>query len=498
MTISLWVNLKSYSNAAGLVFKYSGNGYRLQVKSDGSVYFEIRNGGSFQTQLSTKKVPLNQWTYITLTHDDLTTGKIYIDGQLDSTKSNYTIAKAGATNSFTIGRDSFGGQSIDGNIDDVAVWDTILESKDISLIYERQKQKFSGSFDSEVFNLGSPLSTWLDFSWSTEIPFGKELIGDLDGNGSPNIESISDYLLNSNFSDGLVAYWNFNEVSGSLAPGGFDLAEASGNNLHGNESGSLQFNQVGKLNTAYYFDGVDDQISIANNELFNFDTNDDFTVSTWLKIPPQQVNLSASSNIIIEKWSGGGQPYPFVIRITNQGGGVSEGTINAARYNGSTSANIRSTVKVNDNKWHMITFRQINNTLELFIDGISQGTKINTLTATTTNNSPLFIASRDGNYHFTGSIDETAIWSRGLNDTSIKNLYRRGANRIKLQVKSCIDLGCECNSFNALPLGNTNDCDGDGMKMQMIMTMCLGQNLLAQVVIVQLFTLKIIIEKIQI
>ena len=45
----------------------------------------------------------------------------------------------------------------------------------------------------------------------------------------------------------------------------------------------------------------------------------------------------------------------------------------------------------------------------------------------------------------------------------VQQLYRRGANRIKYQIKSCVDSSCNCKSFAVTPLGTTNDCDGDGI-----------------------------------
>ena len=53
--------------------------------------------------------------------------------------------------------------------------------------------------------------------------------------------------------------------------------------------------------------------------------------------------------------------------------------------------------------------------------------------------------------------------SRGLSDLEIQQLYRRGANRVKLQAKSCIDEACICNSYSLAPAGSAVDCDGDGL-----------------------------------
>ena len=62
---------------------------------------------------------------------------------------------------------------------------------------------------------------------------------------------------------------------------------------------------------------------------------------------------------------------------------------------------------------------------------------------------PIYVFSRQGH--------------RALNESEIQQLYRRGANRVKLQVKSCVDSSCNCKSFSSSPAGSVNDCDGDGI-----------------------------------
>jgi len=60
---------------------------------------------------------------------------------------------------------------------------------------------------------------------------------------------------------------------------------------------------------------------------------------------------------------------------------------------------------------------------------------------------------------FPGQLDEAAIWNRALSENEVAQLYSRGANRVILQVKSCIDITCNCKSYGAS--GTANNCDGD-------------------------------------
>ncbi len=53
------------------------------------------------------------------------------------------------------------------------------------------------------------------------------------------------------------------------------------------------------------------------------------------------------------------------------------------------------------------------------------------------------------NYWYNGAADEVSIWNRVLNSDEIKMLYRRGANRLKFQVRSCSTSNCSDDSIGA-------------------------------------------------
>ena len=60
----------------------------------------------------------------------------------------------------------------------------------------------------------------------------------------------------------------------------------------------------------------------------------------------------------------------------------------------------------------------------------------------------LVIGNRNDNgQSFDGIIDEVAIWSRTLHANEIKQLYQRGASRLKYQVRSCDDNACSGESW---------------------------------------------------
>ena len=147
-------------------------------------------------------------------------------------------------------------------------------------------------------NLGSTTATWPDLSWITSLPFGKELVGDFDNNGTPDSESSSDYSgLGDGLASELIGYWNFNEtIANTVLPGGEDFHDYSGYDHLGVETGGVFFNSLGVFERSIYFDGTDDMVSISMGSQLQTNFNDDFTFSLWLKVPENQIDTGNNVN----------------------------------------------------------------------------------------------------------------------------------------------------------------------------------------------------------
>jgi hypothetical protein len=51
--------------------------------------------------------------------------------------------------------------------------------------------------------------------------------------------------------------------------------------------------------------------------------------------------------------------------------------------------------------------------------------------------------SRGSSTYFSeGVLDEVAVWDRVLSDIEVLSVYRRGANRLEYQVRTCVDPTC--------------------------------------------------------
>ena len=132
---------------------------------------------------------------------------LYVNGQRVARHniSAYTLREYG-TNPWRIGAgntitaDANYSWFSDGVIDDVAIWSTSLSQEDVTQIYQRQKQKYAGHYDSEVIDLGA-VGSWTHLSAQTPLPFAKELTP-LSGESAQDYDQYSGSIY-----DGLVALW---------------------------------------------------------------------------------------------------------------------------------------------------------------------------------------------------------------------------------------------------------------------------------------------------
>ncbi|ELS02293.1 laminin G domain-containing protein [Xenococcus sp. PCC 7305] len=164
-------------------------------------------------------------------------------------------------------------------------------------------------------------------------------------------------------------------------------------------------------------DGVDDRVVIPDSDAIDFAVDQNFTVESWIKADPNQAGTS-----IMEKWGSGGVGYPFIIRYNGNG------TIYAARYDGSSNPTIGSTATINDGQFHHVAFVKDGNNLKLYVDGQLQGTAPDTTTGDTTNTSSLFLGSRNTSYYFKGGVDDLRIWNVARTQADIQQNLNKSLN----------------------------------------------------------------------
>ncbi|MEZ5039669.1 MAG: LamG-like jellyroll fold domain-containing protein [Saprospiraceae bacterium] len=131
LSIEFWCKPTSYEDWGAIVMKAAGNswsgGYGIYLYNSELKFFPTGFGSQHSTGYN---VPLNQWTHVAATYDG-TDSKVYINGNLISTK---TIGLAIPTNNYPMGISGDPGYpfyNFNGHLDEVRVWNKALTQAEI-------------------------------------------------------------------------------------------------------------------------------------------------------------------------------------------------------------------------------------------------------------------------------------------------------------------------------------------------------------------------------
>ena len=198
--------------------------------------------------------------------------------------------------------------------------------------------------------------------------------------------------------------------------------DSSGNGYDGNVvgcTGTVCYDELGVEGSAFNFDG-DTWITIGDDP-FDFDHNDAFSFSFWLK------TTDTGTKMILSKQEGSGDYRGISIYLSN-------GIIKTQIMNDKQPKHkieFSTPIIVNDNKWyHVVLTYDGTSTLDgtkIFIDGIEQtksSTTENLDGLTILNAEELTIGARDGKLEFGGELDSLRIYNYELdNPNDIISLY---------------------------------------------------------------------------
>lgn len=149
-TIQVWFK-KTGSSQKGIVDKEFDNngpnygGWGFWTQSNNKLWW-WNHGGLDLKDDGSLTFSLNTWTNVAVSwHNTSKTAKFYINGSLNSTKTNANIVeKASGNAKFLIGslRNNLSGYSFDGNIASVAAYDAVLSDADILSNYNTLKGRY--------------------------------------------------------------------------------------------------------------------------------------------------------------------------------------------------------------------------------------------------------------------------------------------------------------------------------------------------------------------
>ncbi len=220
---------------------------------------------------------------------------------------------------------------------------------------------------------------------------------------------------------GASAYWPLDETSGTT------VTDGSGTGNNGTNLGAT-IGQSGKINLSYNFNGTSAYVNAGTNTSLNMSAGGAFTYAMWVKTtdgygPILSFRSSTDAGVAI-----------IDIAIGYDGITNSSGKIMALvrEDGGSSYAHVVGNT-INNAQWHHVALtRNSTGTIELFLDGVSQGSQTSSGAdgAITTNLRALgserfWVSSNYGTAdqrYLVGNVDDAQIYKRQLSLSEIKQL----------------------------------------------------------------------------
>ena len=216
--------------------------------------------------------------------------------------------------------------------------------------------------------------------------------------------------------NGIQAYYKFDETSGTNAND--EIGSIDGTLANG-----ASFTATGKINNGVYIADAGDQVSMGNN--FNFDYNDDFTYSVWIK----RVSIGGIKMIMSKYATANKSMFMFFNSDKIE--------FNLLNVSGSNALTIKTANSYTDTSgWHhyLLTYDGTSHNAagtKLYVDNVLQtwGTIAkDALTATILNTAPFELGNRNTNsFGLFGHMDEFGVWDRVLTVDERNELYNSGA-----------------------------------------------------------------------
>ena len=441
-TISLWFNPYSVGGQRTVFVKY-GDGYTIQLYRNsgwstgtfGWLAYYYNTTGSLLAALPSITLGTNQWynTAYTLNSSGYYTAYVNgnIVGQAQLSNFGYWILGSGTL--------YLSSPVVNGTIDEVMIFNTSLNSTQITAIYNNQSQRFKtqGTQTIKQVNITSGYNQ-INLTTSFNAFMGSNISARLGAWDVSQGYNNSD--LNGN--NGLVSYWHFDEASWAGTSG--EVKDAMGLN-NGTGNGGVNTTASGVYYRSGNFNGSS-YISKTITSSLNITKN--ITISAWIK----KANLSQEAIIVCRGDKGSSNSWRAYCLYTG-----SSATIMLITDGTNTGSVTSSDI---DNNWHLITgtvsFNSTGANISIYIDGIFNG--LSTPNINSTNPAPLGdgigIGARNYNGgNFNGSIDDVMIFNRSLTSDEVKELYVKG--RALWNYTSYQNLSTDGNLFN-ISTGTTN------------------------------------------
>ncbi|MCF7918666.1 MAG: SUMF1/EgtB/PvdO family nonheme iron enzyme [Candidatus Cloacimonetes bacterium] len=439
-----WVNFDATGTRQLILGKHSNDGswndpYNIQLRNDHIHYSTRSNSTSVEQFLESDFIPeIDRWYFVAATYDGNTMSLYINDDTVLTIETEYDHLSSSDSN-LRMGCSSSGSDYnfFDGKIDDVRIYDYALSESEIDNLYhENGWDEIVADF--EAYPSNASVEETIQF---TDLSVPQELIvswaWDFENDGiidssNPNpvyaypdsgeysvsltIEDTfgnTDTIVKENYitvneglnSEGLIAYYPFNG----------NAIDESGNGWDGTQYGNLDFSvadRFGNPNSAAFFDGIDDYISIGNE--IDVTNNLPFSVSLWVSS-----NDIRNSGIISKYLNHSYNGFLFE---------QFESSEMRALYSNNQVNMVSCTAPVIADEYYHIAITASEDELNLYVNNqLASNDSWNGLSATSDAELIIGANTDDPDYtihaFFSGIIDDIRIYNRELLPEDISNLY---------------------------------------------------------------------------
>jgi hypothetical protein len=425
-TAEAWINLtndptKTQYEIINKLSYTANKGWYFGVNyNSGSPYVFISMGSdTCVASAPAGSIGFNTWTHVAAVVNPGSKIALYINGKEPTyTTQSVTctvISPAGSKLSIGYRPDTINNAfTFKGGIDEVRISNVARSADEIRMDASRRPY---GVYTSPLVDFSVPTVSWNSLSWSQ--------LGVNTGDG----ETISN-------STGLIAQWNFNEVSGttaSVVSGSCStscngtltsFSNTTGQDVLGGSGWTAANGRWPSSNpAALMFNGTNNYVQTGT---INYapTTSSPFSVETWVKINA----VPSEAVAIIQSADGTGTGQTLI--------GAYNGNSNF--YTAIGGVVLYSTVPVTIGQWQHVAIVYSGTGETFYVNGIAAGSASNIVEA---NSAPFLFGvykSLTSGY-FSGIIDSTRIYSRALTASEILSNYQAGNLELQTRVGASAD-----------------------------------------------------------
>jgi len=335
--------------------------------------------------------------------------KIYLDG----VEGTYATQTQGVGPVIEYGQDyligglTTGSSDFNGSIDEVMIFNTALNSTQITAIYNNQSQRYksSGNAILKQVRTNNTKNDRLLLNMTTKTEFNTTIDARIGRWGVDDGYNVSD--------NSLVGYWNFNGNTSDISGLGND------GTLYGGVS-----NGTGVYNGSYEFDGENDYIIVSDINSIDLYANQDMSYSGWFKTND---STGTSVRTIYDKRVYGAPLRGIAIGLENTG------KFWAKTYYATTTTTSSTVTAYDDGKWHhFVVVLDRDASQKAYIDGALADSDDMSANDNNdlSNNAAVTIGKKSYSAStvlpWRGSLDEIMIFNRTLSADEVEELYVKG------------------------------------------------------------------------